>query len=279
VNVVVTGTVVSGSGFYDPGANLSAPALPYSHISATVSGGVTVNSITYTDPTHVTLNLSTAGAAQGLKNITITNPDGQQLTGNGIFQVLGVVPITLKELKGKLNNNLTVTLSWITSTEYNNKGFFVERTETNDQGGWTGIGFVNGASNSSTEKNYSLVDNDIQLNKIYRYRLKQVDFDGNFTYSNEVVIRVNADQKLLLTSHPNPFSSSVTIKYYLPADGIASLKIFDVAGKEVARLADGYHKAGVYSVEFSGKKLGKGTYLCKLVYENEVLTNQMILIK
>ncbi|MEO6255170.1 MAG: T9SS type A sorting domain-containing protein [Ferruginibacter sp.] len=280
VNVVVTGTAVSGSGFYDPGTNLSAPALAYSHISATVSGGVTVNSITYTDPTHVTLNLSTAGSPQGMKNITITNPDGQELTGNSIFQVLGVVPITWKELKGKLNSNLTVTLNWITSTESGNKGFFVERTETNDQNGWTSIGFVNGANNSATEKNYSLVDNDIQLSKIYRYRLKQVDFDGNFSYSNEVVIRVN-DQKnrLLLTNHPNPFKSIVTIKYNLPTAGVANLKVFDVSGKEVAMLADGYHKAGLYTVEFKPGKLSKGTYICKLVFEGEILTNQMILIK
>ncbi|MEO7307009.1 MAG: T9SS type A sorting domain-containing protein [Ferruginibacter sp.] len=279
VNVVVTGTAISGSGFYDPGTNLPAPALAYSHITATVSGGVTVNSITYTDPTHVTLNLSTVGSPQGFKNITITNPDGQQLTGNSIFRVLGVVPITLKELKGKLNNNLTVSLNWITSTESGNKGFFVERTETNDQGGWISIGFVPGANNSATEKNYSMVDNDIQLNKVYRYRLKQVGFDGNFTYSNEVVIRVKDKNRLLLTNNPNPFKSIATIKYNLPVAGVANLKVFDVSGKEVAMLADGYHKAGLYTVEFKAGKLSEGTYICKLIFEGEILTSQMILVK
>jgi hypothetical protein len=88
-NVTITGTAVSGSGFYDPGANLAAPALPFSHISATVSGGVTVNSVTYTDPTHVTLNVSTMGASTGPKNVTITNPDGQSATGTGILIVSG----------------------------------------------------------------------------------------------------------------------------------------------------------------------------------------------
>ncbi|MCU1268138.1 MAG: hypothetical protein JWM21_4456 [Acidobacteria bacterium] len=88
VNVTITGTSASGSGFYDPGANLATPALPFSHISASVTG-VTVNSVSYTDPTHVTLNLSTVGASPGPKNVTITNPDGQSMTGTGILNVSG----------------------------------------------------------------------------------------------------------------------------------------------------------------------------------------------
>src|SRR5207249_4143730 len=85
VNVVVTGASISGSGFYDPGPDLLSPgALPFTHISATVSGGVTVNSVTYTDPTHITLDLNTTGASTGLHNITVTNPDGQSMTGTGV---------------------------------------------------------------------------------------------------------------------------------------------------------------------------------------------------
>jgi len=87
VMVTITGTSSSGSEFYDPGANLSAPALPFNHITASVSGGVTVNSVTYTDPTHVTLNLNTTAAPNGAKNITITNPDGQSTTANGVLFV------------------------------------------------------------------------------------------------------------------------------------------------------------------------------------------------
>ena len=94
VNVIVTGTSSSGSGFYDPGTNLAPPALPFTHISATVSGGVVVNSVTFTDPTHVTLNLNTTGAAPGAKDVTVTNPDGQALTGIGILTITGGVTPT-----------------------------------------------------------------------------------------------------------------------------------------------------------------------------------------
>jgi hypothetical protein len=82
INLIVTGTSVSGSGFYDtePGVN---------RIAAAFSGtGITVNSITWTSPTQLTLNVTTSGAASpGQRNLTITNPDGQQATGNNVLTV------------------------------------------------------------------------------------------------------------------------------------------------------------------------------------------------
>jgi IPT/TIG domain len=89
VNVTITGTQLSGSGFYDPGSNLGGSAAPFSHIGASITGGVTVNSVTFTSPTQITLNVSTVGAAAGAQSITITNPDGQTGTGNGILTVTG----------------------------------------------------------------------------------------------------------------------------------------------------------------------------------------------
>jgi hypothetical protein len=83
--VQITGTQTNGSGFFDPGPDSGGPGYP-NHISASVSGGVTVNSVTYTDPTHVTLNVTT-GASQGPKDVTITNPDGQSSTGSNLLNV------------------------------------------------------------------------------------------------------------------------------------------------------------------------------------------------
>lgn len=93
VSVVVTGTSASSSGFFDPGPNLPAPGNPYTHINASATGGITVNSVTYTDPTHVTLNLNTTGASLGSQNITVTNPDGQSSTGLGLVNVR--TPLTI----------------------------------------------------------------------------------------------------------------------------------------------------------------------------------------
>ncbi|MEI6604318.1 MAG: hypothetical protein WCP35_03335 [Verrucomicrobiota bacterium] len=74
VSVTLTGTQVSGSGFYDPGSGFP------NRLAAAVSGGVVINSVTYNSATSVTLNLNTASASPGAQTITLTNPDGQTLT-------------------------------------------------------------------------------------------------------------------------------------------------------------------------------------------------------
>ena len=86
VNIIITGTSVSGSEFFDPGADAGGPGYA-NHIASSISGSVTVNSITFNSPTQVTLNISTVGSPVGLKNITVTNPDGQQATGNNLINV------------------------------------------------------------------------------------------------------------------------------------------------------------------------------------------------
>ena len=87
VNVTITGTRTSGSGFYDPGSNLGGTRCRSAIIGASVTGGVTVNSVTFTSPTQITLNVSTVGASSGAQSVTVTNPDGQTRTGNGILTV------------------------------------------------------------------------------------------------------------------------------------------------------------------------------------------------
>ncbi|MBL8086471.1 MAG: hypothetical protein JNM85_00175 [Chthonomonas sp.] len=82
-NVVVTGTSSAGTGYFDPG-----PEYP-NRLAAAISGsGVTVNSVTYTSPTSITLNVTVSGAATAsARDLTITNPDGQFVTGAGVFTV------------------------------------------------------------------------------------------------------------------------------------------------------------------------------------------------
>ncbi|WP_166654372.1 beta strand repeat-containing protein, partial [Tahibacter aquaticus] len=88
-NIVINATSSGGSGFYDPGANLPAPAQPFAHITATMSNA-TVNSVTFNSPTQVTLNVT--APVGGLQNVTITNPDGQSVTANGCVTVSVPVP-------------------------------------------------------------------------------------------------------------------------------------------------------------------------------------------
>src|SRR5207248_9763351 len=82
----ITGSPSSGSGFSDPGSGQRGS------IDATVTGGVTINSVSYVHQTHIILDLNTTAATNGNQNVTIKNPDGQSATGNGILIVGTGVP-------------------------------------------------------------------------------------------------------------------------------------------------------------------------------------------
>jgi len=94
VNVVITGVSAAGSEFFDPGPDTGGPGFP-NHLASAVSGGVTVNSVTFNSITQYTMNISTVGAPAGAKDVTATNPDGQSRTGVGILTVTGCALITV----------------------------------------------------------------------------------------------------------------------------------------------------------------------------------------
>src|SRR5207247_5907348 len=96
----------AGSGFFDPGAGFAR------RIGATVTGGVTVNSVTYTDPTHVVLNVSTVGASAGAQDVTVVNPDGQSATGAGML----VVQASTTTTTSTSTSSTTSTTSTTTTT-------------------------------------------------------------------------------------------------------------------------------------------------------------------
>jgi len=120
--VIVTGTSSSGSAFYDPGSGFS------NHLSATVTGGVSVNSATFIDPTHILLDLDTTGATTGTKNVTVTNPDGQTASGNNIIDVVGTCTATIQgtvtdSATGNPISGATVSIG-IDTTSTNGAGFY-----------------------------------------------------------------------------------------------------------------------------------------------------------
>ena len=82
----VAGTSTDGSGFFDPGSDPGGPGYD-NHITASVTGGVQVNHVTYVDPTHVLLDVDTRSASTGAQDVTITNPDGQDATTTGLLTV------------------------------------------------------------------------------------------------------------------------------------------------------------------------------------------------
>ncbi|MCB0729337.1 MAG: T9SS type A sorting domain-containing protein, partial [Ignavibacteriae bacterium] len=128
--------------------------------------------------------------------------------------------------------------------------------------------------------NYSYIDRNLASGN-YNYRLKQIDFNGNFEYfnlSSEVNIGIPVKYDLS-QNYPNPFNPSTKINYALPTDGQVSIKIFDMSGKEVMSLVNEVKTAGYYSVNFNAANLSSGIYFYRLSSADFTATKKMMLVK
>ena len=198
----------------------------------------------------------------------------------GIYRLEKVVPVELITLTSeiKLNN---VKLIWKTATETNNQGFQVERLETTNKRSkeWINIGFVNGNGTTTEPQSYSFVDKNLSVRK-YQYRLKQIDFDGTFEYSNTIEVEISTPIKFSLNQNfPNPFNPSTTIKYSLKDDGKVTLKIYNSLGEEVRILVNEIKAAGIYEIEFNATNLPSGVYIYQLSTPGFAQARKMILAK
>lgn len=177
-----------------------------------------------------------------------------------------------------------VTLNWTTSGELNNKGFYIERKNKNNND-WVSAGFIAGSGTSSQAHNYSYIDNNLNSGT-YSYRLKQTDFNGNYAYhslANEVTIGV--PKKFALSqNYPNPFNPTTKIDFDLPVDSRVTIKIYDMAGREVALLLNNeLRSAGYYTAQFNANSFASGVYFYSIVAEGTankfIATKKMVLVK
>jgi len=212
-----------------------------------------------TDLGVVTKNLST------IHELTFDN------SGSGGTLPIELINFTSQVYQGK------VTLLWSTATEVDNFGFDIERYQS--ASGWNKIGFVKGSGNSNSYKFYSFTDQPYGGTK-YLYRLKQTDKNGKYSYSSviEAVIGIPIMYELK-QNFPNPFNPSSIITYSIPQDGLVSLIVYDITGKEVASLVNDYKKAGSYEVSFNGSRMASGVYFCKMTAKNFGSSIKMLLLK
>ena len=162
----------------------------------------------------------------------------------------------------------------MTATETNNKGFEVQRSDAgNHKSIWQKVGFLKGNGTTTEKHSYSFNDESV-ASGIYKYRLKQIDFDGKFKYSKEIEVDVTAPTEFSLSqNYPNPFNPVTTIRYSIPnvisiptgrERNLATLKIYNVLGEEVANLVNEQKPAGRYEVKFNGSNLPSGVYIYRL---------------
>ncbi|RPI73955.1 MAG: T9SS C-terminal target domain-containing protein [Ignavibacteriales bacterium] len=215
-----------------------------------------------------------------LKSDGFQTRDGWYVDDIGII-VYSIVPVELTSFTANLNDD-RITLNWSTASELNNYGFEIEKKQ-DIKGGWYTVGFVAGKGTTEEVTNYSFTDKAPAAGKTF-YRLKQVDFNGSYDYSDVVAVNYSGVTEYDLSqNYPNPFNPVTVINYSIPNSGKVSLKICNILGVEVAELVNEYKEAGRHAVEFSTemlkREMGSGVYFYRLTSGNFVQTRKMMVIK
>ena len=192
-----------------------------------------------------------------------------------------VIPVELTNFSYSIDDG-KIKLAWETSSETNNMGFEIQRMLSTHQSlvsNWESIGFVNGSGTSTQKQFYSFTDIPKQKG-IYLYRIKQIDFDGSFKYSNELEINFESVMDFtLLQNYPNPFNPATTISYQVPYTSRVLIKVFDVIGKEIITLVNEIKAYGTHEVTFDASTLPSGLYVYRMFADNRTFTKKMMLAK
>jgi hypothetical protein len=187
-----------------------------------------------------------------------------------------IVPVELTSFVASVNGK-NINLNWTTATEINNSGFSIERKSSNSN--WQTLAFVNGRGTSSETQNYSYLDKNLSAGK-YSYRLKQVDFNGTFEYSNSIEAEIiSVDKFELSQNYPNPFNPSTSITFTLPQAGNVKLAVYNLLGQEVQILVNGFKSAGQHTINFDASNFNSGVYLYKIEAEGFNSVRKMTLLK
>lgn len=224
----------------------------------------------------------------GLPNTVIKHLDYSLLTntlragthGRGVYEAyIGInVPVELTSFNLFENGN-NIILNWSTATEKNNKGFEIERKIGDND--WTTIGFIPGNGTVSSTVNYSFSDEAqfISYNGFIYYRLKQIDFDGTFTYSQQLAHQIIVSSYLLTQNYPNPFNPNTQISFSLPNKEFVNLSVYNLLGEKVSELLNGEMGPGNFTIPFDAYNLPTGVYFYKITTQSFTSTKKMVLSK
>jgi len=194
----------------------------------------------------------------------------------------GNIPVELTSFTA-INKGTKILLEWATATETNNHQFEIYRRNNQNEkvGEWILLGQQEGNGTTTEPHYYSYEDNITGINATaLEYRLKQVDYNGNYTYSEIISVNSIAPNGFMLEqNYPNPFNPSTRIKYAILNKQFVSLKVYDLLGNEITTLINEEKPAGTYEVEFNANHLSAGVYYYTIVTDGFVQTKKMILLK
>lgn len=189
-------------------------------------------------------------------------------------------PVELVSFIVDVNQNGNL-LKWITASEINNKGFEIQRANT-EQGfvnnKFNIVGFTDGNGTTTSINYYKYFD---ETRGSFFYRLKQIDYDGSYSYSKIIFVGNSTEINTftLLQNYPNPFNPETKISFNLPVEDEVTLSVYDINGEKISELFRGKLKEGNHQFNFSGSNLSSGIYLYSLEGSTQKLVKKMLLMK
>jgi hypothetical protein len=244
--------------------------ISFSIQAANLTGGTNVNS-TLSGVTEVRILHSVAGGSKGDAVVA-------QIGLDDITAVSQPVPVELNSFSASISEK-TVKLDWSTATETNNSRFDVQRKFGAIE--WQTIGSIKGNGTTTQTQHYSFSDDlsNYSASKI-SYRLKQVDLDGSFSYSNEISVDNSIVSSFELEqNYPNPFNPSTKIKFNIPMTEKVRIEVLNAVGNKVATLLDEVKEAGSHEIQLNAENWATGVYYYKISAGNFSATKKMLLIK
>lgn len=207
--------------------------------------------------------INNAGATNGSQTPDIfPNDDNSTTSERDWREILSPLPVSLFSFDAKLISDY-VELTWMTASEINNDFFIVQRSIDNKN--FEDIDKVAGNGNSNIIIEYTSYDLNLPEGDIY-YRLKQIDYDGSYQYSNIIVVRNNSSSNLVI--YPNPSNGLFNIETYNSIEVVIS----SISGQIIDRFSFGENSKN--EIDISNKS--KGIYLLSIFSKDETITRRII---
>lgn len=206
------------------------------------------------------------------------------LTTNGLIQYgdygiassssVNTLPVKWLSFTGSRIENNQSRLIWTTAMEVNNNRFEVERAPEGSKN-WKVVATVKGNGSTNNVSKYQLIDNlENEISEIIYYRIKQIDFDGKFTYSNTIKLdAVNNINSPIIEVGPNPFDNNLIINFNAPINGSVKVNIYDTNGKLVRENTNNGNE-NIIIDNLSG--LQPGLYVLKINQNGVVTTFKLV---
>jgi hypothetical protein len=216
------------------------------------------------------------------------------LTGFGESNAFAIteqtLPVELSSFSATLTATNHVQLNWVTQSETNLHGFYVNRGTSADLSTASMVSGLIQPTNTSSQQYYSYIDSDIYASGLYYYWLYSMELDGIGNYHGPISIQVNLAggnpdspgipmETGLRAIYPNPFNPKTTISYQLETPETVTLRIYNTRGQIAHTLTRSHSVAGFYSVIYDAKDATSGVYYVVMEAGKHSSTQKIVLMK